>query len=134
RGPAGGSPSSGVARLAGQQAEIDAQAVCGGVQALLGLQLEENLVIGGAAEPGVVHQLALQLPGVPAGVAEGNEGFPGPAAAGHVHQDVAGGGQLQRPEVQAAFPVTGPAMQDEPSFALDRTAVEYHAGAYARGN
>src|SRR5690606_38575814 len=34
----------------------------------------------------------------------------------------------------AAFPVTGPAMQDEPSFALDRAAIEYHAGAYARGN
>jgi hypothetical protein len=61
-----------VTGLRSQQAEVDAQACGGGIQALVEGQVEEDGVVCRAGQPGVVGQFGFQLSGFPAGIAEGD--------------------------------------------------------------
>src|SRR5690606_40178057 len=106
----------------------------GSIQALLGCQLEENLVIGGAAQPDVVGQFLVQLAGFATGVAQGDEDILGAAAAAHVQENIPRGGQLQWAEIQARLPLLWAAMQYEAALGLYRAAVEHHPIADGPGH
>src|SRR5690242_16840130 len=64
---------SGVARLAGHQVEVDAEDAGGRSQALLSRHLEEDVAAHLHGEPGVVEELLLKLPRLPAGAAQADQ-------------------------------------------------------------
>src|SRR5690606_6358634 len=84
-----------VADLAAEAAQVDAQGCGGGIQALIVGKVEENLRLRRAAQPDVIHQLCVQLAGLPARVAEGNEVALRVQAIGDGEQHVLGCGHAQ---------------------------------------
>src|SRR5262245_43438575 len=62
--------------------------------ALLVGQVENHAFIGGYGQPGVVEHLALELPGFPTGIPEGDEGLVRAGAGGHGREHVPRSGHL----------------------------------------
>src|SRR5215475_9964219 len=81
-------PASGVAGLAREHAEVDADLLQRLDVLGLGVLAEDQLGIGGAVQPAVLIDLGLELTGRPAGVAEREHGPLRPFAARNRLEDV----------------------------------------------
>ena len=84
-----------MACLGGNQTHINANTRGGGVPGLLEGGVEDQLAAGGGAEPGVIHQLLLQLAGIPTRIAQTNQGLLRAFTNGDGFENVTAGGQDQ---------------------------------------
>src|SRR5574340_547102 len=84
---------SGMSGLIGQRGEIDAEQSHRGRQPLLGGQVEQDVLVGRHAEPGVIGEFLFQLPFRPAGVTQGHQHVLRPLAFADRLEDILGGGK-----------------------------------------
>lgn len=88
-------------------------------------QVEEDGRIRRAGQPGILCQFALQLPGGPTGIPEGNQVLGGPALVGNCEKYILGGGEAQFAEIKSGLEVVSGWMQDKAAISLHRTAAHY---------
>ena len=83
--------------------------------------VEDQFATGGGAEPGVIYQLLLQLPGIPTRIAQANQGLLRAFTNGDGFENVTAGGQDQAiTEDSAGVPAGGGTVQHKAGFLLDR--------------
>ena len=115
-----------MAGLGAEALDVDAEQPPGAGPALLERQLEHHAWIHRHRGPGVVAQLTLELPGLPAGVAERDEGIRGALAARHGREHVARGGHLDAVgHLVGVVPLPAGAMQHEAAVGVYRPAAQH---------
>src|SRR5690606_6190038 len=77
-----------------------------------------DLLVGGAAQPGVAFELIVQLAGTPASIAQRDQMMPGAAMFGNCKQDVTRGSQFERAHLGAVLIAVLATVQYEAVFHL----------------